>query len=113
MELDVLRNPQHVAEQARKMGMVTAGSPAFLSLPDGKILGAAVPTDPTQNVRIFPPAPKKPAVLTPTPTYVDAPADGGDEGHGASSADGRDGEGRKSPEGTTSTRDHASNSAQD
>ena len=29
MELDVLRNPQRVAEQARSMGMVTAGSPAF------------------------------------------------------------------------------------
>ena len=81
MELDVLRDPQNVAEQARKMGMVTAGSPAFLRLSDGKIVGEAAPPDPTQNVRVFPPAPVKPPVLNPAPTYVDAPHDG----HGASS----------------------------
>ena len=90
MELDVLRNPQHVAEQARKMGMVTAGSPAFLRLSDGKILGQAAPPDPTQNVRVFAPAPTLPAVLNPAPTYVDPPA-GAD---GASSDQGNRGRGK-------------------
>ena len=65
MELDVLRNPQHVAEQARKMGMVTAGTPAFLRLSDGKVLGQPAPPDPTQNVRIVHRPPAKPAVLNP------------------------------------------------
>jgi len=99
MELDVLRNPQHVAEQARKMGMVTAGSPAFLRLSDGKILGQAAPPDPTQNVRIVPPAPAKPAVLNPPPTYVDPPRDQSGHGSGlvpgASSNGAGDGGGRK------------------
>ncbi|GAA2153320.1 hypothetical protein GCM10009844_37650 [Nocardioides koreensis] len=98
MELDVLRNPQHVAEQARKMGMVTAGSPAFLSLADGKVLGDATPPDPAQNVRILPPAPPMPAVLNPAPTFVDAPdqglGNGHGHGHGASSASRGHGSGR-------------------
>jgi len=75
MELDVLRNPQHVAEQARRMGMVTAGSPAFLRLSDDSIVGQAGPPNPAENVRIFPPAPKLPAVLNPAPTYVQASGD--------------------------------------
>lgn len=111
MELDVLRNPQHVAEQARRMGMVTAGSPAFLDLADGKILGEAAPPDPAQNVRILPPAPKLPAVLNPAPTYVDAPAEahgnghanGHANGHGASSTSRGHGNGRN---GTASHQNH-------
>ena len=85
MELDVLRNPQHVAEQARRMGMVTAGSPAFLKLSDGKILGTATPPDPTQDVRIVPPPPAKPPVLNPAPTYVDPPTQSSTQSYGHSS----------------------------
>jgi hypothetical protein len=113
MELDVLRNPQHVAEQARRMGMLSGGSPAFLSLPDGKILGDASPADPAQNVRILPPAPPKPAVLAPAPTYVDAPPSGDRDGHGASSSAEGDGQGRNSHDSNKSNRDHTSNSALD
>ena len=80
MELDVLRNPQHVAEQARRMGMVTAGSPAFLRLSDDSIVGQAGPPNPAENVRIFPPAPKLPAVLNPAPTYVQASGDAAGQG---------------------------------
>ncbi len=32
MELDVLRNPQRVAERAQAMGMVPSGTPAYLLL---------------------------------------------------------------------------------
>ena len=110
MELDVLRNPQHVAEQAKKMGMVTAGSPAFLKLSDGRILGQAAPPDPTQDVRIVPPAPAKPPVLNPAPTYVDPPADTSSHASGlvpgASSDGGGHGDGTKNH---TGHNNHTSN----
>ncbi len=117
MELDVLRNPQHVAEQARRMGMVTAGSPAFLSLADGKILGDAAPPDPAQNVRILPPAPQLPAVLNPAPTYVDAPdqglghghGNGHANGHGASSASHGHGDGRNDAASHENHQNHKNN----
>lgn len=117
MELDVLRNPQHVAEQARRMGMVTAGSPAFLDLADGKILGEAAPPDPAQNVRILPPAPKLPAVLNPAPTYVDAPAEahgnghanGHANGHGASSTSRGHGNGRNDTASHQNHQQHKNN----
>lgn len=69
MELDVLRNPQRVARQAQRMGMVTAGSPAFLRLGDGKVLGE---TSPGVPLRLDPKAPPRPASLNPAPIYVDA-----------------------------------------
>jgi len=89
MELDVLRNPQHVAEQARRMGMVTAGSPAFLRLSDDSIVGQAGPPNPAENVRIFPPAPKLPAVLNPAPTYVQASGDPAGQGSAHGQGHGR------------------------
>jgi len=67
------------------MGMVTAGSPAFLKLSDGKILGTATPPDPTQDVRIVPPPPAKPPVLNPAPTYVDPPTQSSTQSYGHSS----------------------------
>lgn len=72
MELEVLRNPQHVAEQAQKMGMVVSSSPAFLRLSDGKVLGAPAAATPTEGLRIRPRPPVKPRVLNPPPIYVDA-----------------------------------------
>ena len=39
MELDVLRDPQNVAERAQEMGLVLAGGPATLRPRDGKVLG--------------------------------------------------------------------------
>lgn len=91
MDLERLRDPQHVAERARRMGMVTAGAPVFLRLSDGKVLGHPAPPDPAQNVRIHPPAPKLPAVLNPAPRYVDAPAQ--------SSSDSQDGDGASATSG--------------
>lgn len=76
MELDVLRDPQHVAQQARNMGMVTAGTPAFLSLEDGSISGTTTPATLAGNIRINPVRPALPAVLNPPPTHVQAPATG-------------------------------------
>ena len=42
-EVEALRSPQALAAAATELGMVQAGSPAFLRLPDGAILGAALP----------------------------------------------------------------------
>ncbi len=85
MELDVLRDPQRVAQQARNMGMVTAGAPAFLSLKDGSITGEATPATLAGNIPINPAQPALPAVLNPPPLHVEAPATGapaGSSGHG-------------------------------
>ena len=62
MELDVLRNPQRVAEQAQAMGMVPSGTPAYLMLADGKVLGqpTAGHARPT-TVRLARAAARKPA----------------------------------------------------
>jgi hypothetical protein len=91
MELDVLRDPQRVAQEARKMGMVTAGSPAFLRLSDGRVLGEATPASLLGNVRIYPAPPPLPAALNPPPTYVVAPASSPDPGAPSGSAGRGDG----------------------
>ena len=67
MELDVLRNPQRVAEQAQRMGMVPAHTPAYLQLPTGKVLGKPAPAQPIDDLRLQPRPPAKPAVLDPEP----------------------------------------------
>jgi cell division protein FtsB len=103
MELDVLNNPQRVAQQARKMGMVTAGAPAFLRLSDGKVLGTAAPATIEGNVPIYPPAPTVPAILNPRTTYVDPP----DTGASAGSSGGAHGKNvHKNHNSPTSTAHH-------
>jgi len=67
MELDVLRNPQRVAEEAKSMGMVPSHTPAYLELPSGKVLGEPAPAAPEDGLRLLPRPPAKPAVLTPEP----------------------------------------------
>ena len=44
-EVEALRSPATLAEKAAAMGMVQAGPPAFLRLPDGTVLGAPVPAE--------------------------------------------------------------------
>lgn len=76
VELDALRSPQRVAEQARAMGMILPAAPTFLDLRSGRVVGgpaagaAAAPLD----VRLRPKPPAKPAVLAPAPRFVDVPA---------------------------------------
>lgn len=45
-EVEALRSPQALAARAAELGMVQAGPPAFLRLPDGVVLGAATPAQP-------------------------------------------------------------------
>ena len=54
IQLHRLREPQHVAEEARKLGMVPASNPAFLRVPDGKVLGRPSLAQATDAVRILP-----------------------------------------------------------
>ena len=67
MELDVLRNPQQVAERAQAMGMVPGGTPAYLQLPTGKVLGKPAPATAANNIRLQARPAPKPAVLDPDP----------------------------------------------
>jgi cell division protein FtsB len=90
MELDDLRDPQRVAEQAQALGMVPAGSPAFLQLSDGKVVGVATPATAENGLRIRPLPPRKPASLTPDPIIHEVIADE----EGADTGPGRQGSGR-------------------
>ncbi|HSE09758.1 MAG TPA: hypothetical protein VLB29_13925 [Nocardioidaceae bacterium] len=73
MQLDRLRDPQHVAAQAKKLGMVPASNPAFIRLSDGKVLGRPSVAEPTDTLQIAPPAPTKPESLRPKLVIVEAP----------------------------------------
>ena len=74
MELDELRNPQRVAEEAQRMGMVIPSAPVFLDLKTGKTSGVRTPATRENAIQLLPPAPVKPAILAPAPTVVEVPA---------------------------------------
>jgi hypothetical protein len=75
MELDELRNPQRVAQEAQQMGMVIPTAPVFLDLRTGKTSGVRTPSTPAEAIQLLPPVPPKPAILAPPPTVVEVPAD--------------------------------------
>ncbi len=104
-EIEVLRNPQHIAQQAQGMGMVVPPAPVFLDLPTGKVLGEATPATAVAPLRLLPRAPAKPRVLNPPPLYVDAAAGAesvGDTTRGSGVTGGADGsngtDGNRSPD---------------
>ena len=74
MELDELRDPQRVAEEAQEMGMVIPPAPVFLDLETGKTSGVRTPATREGAIQLLPPPPVKPAVLAPPPTIVEVPA---------------------------------------
>lgn len=76
MELDQLRDPQRIASEAQRLGMVQACSPAFLELGTGTVTGQPCAGSAANNIRIDPKAPSKPAAIDPQPkvVYVDPPA---------------------------------------
>ena len=69
MEIDQLRDPQHLAREAQRMGMVLPTSPAVLDLRTGKVLGDPTPATGLDRLRLLPPPPVKPAELDP-PAHV-------------------------------------------
>jgi hypothetical protein len=74
MQLDGLRDPQHLAARAKRLGMVAPAQPAFVRLGDGRVLGTATPAGPDGDIRINPLAPPKPSALTPRTRVVRVPA---------------------------------------
>ena len=70
MDLERLRNPQRVALHARRMGMVPPPSPAFLRLPDGKVLGSPAAAVAGDGIRIAPLPRRKPKSLRPVPVIA-------------------------------------------
>ena len=52
LELDQLRDPQHLAVAAKALGMVAPSQPAFLELGTGRVLGSPAPATPAEAVRI-------------------------------------------------------------
>lgn len=76
LELEKLRDPQRVAEQAQQMGMVPAVNPTFLRVGDGTVLGVPTEATPADGFDVRPPAAKKPAALSPAPIIVKVPATG-------------------------------------
>jgi hypothetical protein len=74
MQLHRLRDPQHVAAEAKKIGMVPATSPAFIRLSDGQVLGKPAPAEADDALRIAPLPPAKPKSLRPDPVIVELPA---------------------------------------
>ena len=87
MELEALRNPQAVAEQAKKLGMVRGCQPAFLRLSDGKVLGEPCTASATDDLRLLPRLPAKPRILNPPAVVVE----GSDTGSGATGTGGASG----------------------
>lgn len=89
MELDMMRDPQKVAAEAKRMGMVPASTPAFLRLEDGKVLGNPQMSAPADAMRITPLPPVKPKNLRPRTVIVDRPRSENPGNTGSGSAAGR------------------------
>ena len=70
MDLQLLRQPQHLADRAKRLGMVPPPAPAFLMLATGRVLGDPSPAVSTDAMRVNGPGPSKPAVLAPRPKIV-------------------------------------------
>lgn len=98
MQLDDLRDPQHVAMLARRQGLVPACGAATLDLATGKVQGKAVPADGSCAFALTDPPPGRPADFDPAPVRAkpakpaapttQARANRRD-GNGASARDGR------------------------
>jgi hypothetical protein len=74
MELESMREPQHLAEAGKALGMVAPGVPAFVNLSDGRVVGSPTVSTPNDAVRINPLPPGLPAPLRPKPIIIRVPA---------------------------------------
>jgi cell division protein FtsB len=77
MELESLRDPQRLAERAKRLGMVAPSVPAFIRLSDGRIVGSPVPATAEDTVRIHGVPAAKPLSLDPKPLVITVPARSG------------------------------------
>ncbi len=95
MQLHRLRDPQHLAARAKRLGMVPSTNPAFLRIEDGTVLGSPVPAEATEDFRISPLPPVRPR---PELVVLEAPARGAARDHGAAARDTNAGSARTSRE---------------
>lgn len=72
MELDDLRDPQHLAKSARAAGMVDPTAPCFLREGGSSVQGNCVPATQQGQLSLRAEAPVKPSVLEPDPIRVPA-----------------------------------------
>jgi hypothetical protein len=70
MELESLRDPQRLAERAKRLGMVAPSVPAFIRLSDGRIVGSPLPATPEDAVRVHGVPAVKPLSLDPEPLVI-------------------------------------------
>ncbi len=70
MQLDQLRDPQHLAQVGRSLGMVAPGTPAFVDLATGHILGKPTVATSADGVRVTPLPAGLPSPLNPSPIIV-------------------------------------------
>lgn len=70
MQLDRLRDPQRLAREGRKLGMVAPVVPAFIRLGEGDIVGVPTPASPDDFIPVKEPAATKPRSLQPAPIVV-------------------------------------------
>lgn len=101
MQVESMRNPQRVAEQAQAMGMVLPTASCFLVL--GGAQPECAPAPAPERLQLQPAAPVKPAILDPAPITVPAPSDATDGGTNGTRGKSRQDTGSASP-GTGSTR---------
>ena len=76
LELDELRDPQHLAVAAKELGMVAPSQPAFVRLADGRVLGNPAPATVGDTVRVNPLPSKKPPSLKRKTIIVKVPTAG-------------------------------------
>jgi hypothetical protein len=85
MELDNLRDPQRVSEEAARLGMVPMLTPAFLRISDGTVLGVAEPASGDGRFRLKALPPAMPDSFRRKPEVVYAPVE---EGQAAAESEG-------------------------
>ncbi|MFW6775311.1 hypothetical protein ACOACO_13575 [Nocardioides sp. CPCC 205120] len=73
-ELQQLRDPQRLGEEATALGMVPAGPPAVIDLGTGRIVVEGEVASRDDALDVAPPEPVKPAVLAPPAQIRDVPA---------------------------------------
>jgi cell division protein FtsB len=98
MELERLRDPQRVAEAARRQGLVDPPPPAFLDLDTGEVTGDPTPATRANTTPIAPPPPPRPAELDPPPVEQQRERAGDDE-RGNDRGQGRDRDGGQRRDG--------------
>jgi len=92
MEVERLRDPQRVAEAAKKQGLVIPAAPAFLDLDTGEVTGNVAPATPGLDTPVKEPPPTRPPELDPAPVTVQPQGGSGSQTSGVGDPDVRDGQ---------------------